>query len=529
MTTVAFQRSAPVQIAKGGPLGLYFAWGAFAKVDGEPFVDAHGDIIPEDDLVAGAVGLAKSNTLRLEHSGGARGEVPLVMPLTTDIKAALGIESPNSGLVVGFRPDVELAKAIDAGEIVEMSIAGRALAELAKAEIAKGADGAPVAKTEHKRTLRQLEIDEISLVKRAAHGAGTRIAIAKRKSTAPPVEVIKDAATAAKWLKKAIARHERHMNGTESTSDTSQQKLMDEIRAALGELDVSAVDMAKRAPAMTTPTAGHQHLIWDVEEADGGTSYEVMPGSEYGHSHPFVRLADGSISIGEAAGHTHTVSTEEATMADDINKQLLAAQADVSKAEQRTAAVLALPVEQFAFAKRLVGGELAAYLAKSATERAEAAKPVHVAKSGEVFYASDDARLVSMAKAHDAMAEQVELAKAATATAEIAKAAASIPHVKGADLIAKAIHGGALTADERKSALADLAAVNASIALITQPIGKGGAPGPSSALEAFDAGLATFAKAAGKAPDAIADEFMSTPEGQRLYAAYEAERGIARA
>ena len=191
--------------------------------------------------------------------------------------------------------------------------------------------------------------------------------------------------------------------------------------------------------------------------------------------------------------------------------------------------MLALPVEQFAFAKRLVGGELAAYLAKSATERAEAAKPVHVAKSGEVFYASDDARLVSMAKAHDAMAEQVELAKAATATAEIAKAAASIPHVKGADLIAKAIHGGALTADERKSALADLAAVNASIALITQPIGKGGAPGPSSALEAFDAGLATFAKAAGKAPDAIADEFMSTPEGQRLYAAYEAERGIARA
>jgi hypothetical protein len=486
VTTVAFQRSAPVQIAKGGPLGLYFAWGAFAKVDGEPFVDAHGDIIPEDDLVAGAVGLAKSNTLKLEHSGGARGEVPLVMPLTTDIKAALGIESPNSGLVVGFRPDVELAKAIDAGEIVEMSIAGRALAELAKAEIAKGADGAPVAKAEHKRTLRQLEIDEISLVKRAAHGAGTRIAIAKRKSTAPPV---------------------------------------DEIRAALRELDVSAVDMAKRAPAMTAPTNGHQHLIWDVEEADGGTSYEVMPGSEYGHSHPFVRLADGSISIGEAAGHTHTVSTEEATMADDINKQLLAAQADVTKAEQRTAAVLALPVEQFAFAKRLVGGELAAYLAKSATERAEAAKPVHVAKSGEVFYSSDDARLVSMAKAHDAMAEQVELAKAAAATAEIAKAAAALPNVKGADLIAKAIHGGALTADERKSALADLAAVNASIALITQPIGKGGAPASNDAesqLEALaksiQAGVPgmSFAKAF--------DEALATEKGAALYAQAEAAK-----
>ncbi len=471
MTTVAFQRNAPVQIAKGGPLGLYFAWGAFAKVDGEPFVDAHGDIIPEDDLVAGAVGLAKSNTLKLEHSGGARGEVPLVMPLTTDIKAALGIESPNSGLVVGFRPDVELAKAIDAGEIIEMSIAGRALAELAKAELAKGADGAPIAKAEHKRTLRQLEIDEISLVKRAAHGAGTRIAIAKRA-------------------------------------------------------DASPAEVAKRAPAMTDPTNGHQHLIWDVEEADGGTSYEVMPGAEYGHSHPFVRRADGSISIGEAAGHTHTVSTtEEATMADDINKQLLAAQADVSKAEQRTAAVLALPVEQFAFAKRLVGGELAAYLAKSATERAEAAKPVHVAKSGEVFYASDDPRLVSMAKAHDAMAEQVEVAKAAAATAEIAKAAAALPNVKGADLIAKAIHGAALTADERKSALADLAAVNATVAVITQPIGKGGAPGPNDAesqLEALaksiQAGVPgmSFAKAF--------DEALATEKGSALYAQAEAAK-----
>lgn len=471
MTTVAFQRNAPVQIAKGGPLGLYFAWGAFAKVDGEPFVDAHGDIIPEDDLVAGAVGLAKSNTLKLEHSGGARGEVPLVMPLTTDIKAALGIESPNSGLVVGFRPDVELAKAIDAGEIIEMSIAGRALAELAKAELAKGADGAPIAKAEHKRTLRQLEIDEISLVKRAAHGAGTRIAIAKRA-------------------------------------------------------DASPAEVAKRAPAMTDPTNGHQHLIWDVEEADGGTSYEVMPGAEYGHSHPFVRRADGSISIGEAAGHTHTVSTtEEATMADDINKQLLAAQADVSKAEQRTAAVLALPVEQFAFAKRLVGGELAAYLAKSATERAEAAKPVHVAKSGEVFYASDDPRLVSMAKAHDAMAEQVEVAKAAAATAEIAKAAAALPNVKGADLIAKAIHGAALTADERKSALADLAAVNATVAVITQPIGKGGAPGPNDAesqlevlAKSIQAGVPgmSFAKAF--------DEALATEKGSALYAQAEAAK-----
>ena len=150
---------------------------------------------------------------------------------------------------------------------------------------------------------------------------------------------------------------------------------------------------------------------------------------------------------------------------------------------------------------------------------------MHVAKSGEVFYASDDARLVSMAKAHDAMAEQVELAKAAAATAEIAKAAAALPNVKGADLIAKAIHGGALTADERKSALADLAAVNASIALITQPIGKGGAPASNDAesqLEALaksiQAGVPgmSFAKAF--------DEALATEKGTALYAQAEAAK-----
>ena len=483
MTTVSIAKHAPARIAKG-KLGVYFAWGAFSKRDGQTFTDSHGDQIPDDEMIAGALSLAKSAQLGHEHDGTITGSVPLVMPMTEDVQAALELTSPHAGLVVGFTPTAEVAKSIDeslaAGEPWQMSIEGLALAET----VAKSAAPGDVAKAEHKRTLRNLTINKIDLVRAAAHGAGTAIAIAKRADASPAVDA-----------------------------------------DALAKVAAQLREVVKRAPAMTTPTAGHQHLIWDVEEADGGTSYEVMPGSEYGHSHPFVRLADGSISIGEAAGHTHTVSTEEATMADDINKQLLAAQADVTKAEQRTAAVLALPVEQFAFAKRLVGGELVAYLAKSATERAEAAKPVYVAKSGEVFYASDDARLVSMAKAHDAMAEQVELAKAATATAEIAKAAAALPNVKGADLIAKAIHGGALTADERKSALADLAAVNASIALITQPIGKGGAPASNDAesqLEALaksiQAGVPgmSFAKAF--------DEALATEKGAALYAQAEAAK-----
>lgn len=44
-------------------------------------------------------------------------------------------------------------------------------------------------------------------------------------------------ADAIKWLKKAIARHERHMSGKEATSEASQQKMMDEMQAALDELE----------------------------------------------------------------------------------------------------------------------------------------------------------------------------------------------------------------------------------------------------------------------------------------------------
>lgn len=42
---------------------------------------------------------------------------------------------------------------------------------------------------------------------------------------------------AKKMLKAAIARHERHMAGTEPTDEASQRKLMDEMRAAYAALE----------------------------------------------------------------------------------------------------------------------------------------------------------------------------------------------------------------------------------------------------------------------------------------------------
>lgn len=52
-----------------------------------------------------------------------------------------------------------------------------------------------------------------------------------------------DVPAATGWLNRAIARHERHMNGTEPTTgpagEASQQKMMDEMRAAAKALGVA--------------------------------------------------------------------------------------------------------------------------------------------------------------------------------------------------------------------------------------------------------------------------------------------------
>lgn len=544
---VAFTQSLPAKIAKG-KLGVYFAWGAFEKYDGEVFTDSHGDQIPGDEFVAAALSLAKSGVLGHEHDGTVNGSVPLVMPMTDDIKEALELTGPHSGLTVGFEPVGEMAKSLDAGDLWELSIAGEAWAELVKTGIAKS--GEPVEKAEHKRTLRKLKLNEISLVKRGAHGAGTKIAIAKRAPDAPPAgeadvlavltknadairslfaePVEKSTAGAKKKLKAAIARHERHMAGTEATDDKSQQKMMDEMRAALEELGSDGV--MKRAPALTAADgSGHAHLISDADEPDGFTSWEKAPGSEYGHSHPWVHGPDGSISIGEAEGHRHTLET---SMPDDLSKTLAAAQndltaarAEIAKRDTRcsalTAALLAavaMPPDQAAFAKRLPAGELETFLAKSDADRAAVAKPVHVAKSGEVFFASDDPRLVSMAKSYDAQADVIAKQAEAAQLAVIEKSVAAVPVLKGAALLVKAAY--LLPEAERATALADLQTINATVAMVTKSVGRVGPENDADPKVVLEKAVEAFAKSHPTlSPIEARREFGGSDEGQRLYAA----------
>jgi hypothetical protein len=71
---------------------------------------------------------------------------------------------------------------------------------------------------------------------------GVKAAQADSRMAASHVEAVK-------WLRAAIARHERHMNGTEATDDASQQTMMAEMMAALHALEMSDDDTGHSSKA----------------------------------------------------------------------------------------------------------------------------------------------------------------------------------------------------------------------------------------------------------------------------------------
>lgn len=473
MTTVDFRKASPLACSFDAELGVCVGWACFSKKDGKDYVDAHGDHFPDVELFKAVDALnripVEQRAINVEHAGPDRGVIVSAFALTEDFaKAAVPkIDTGGTyGVLVTFKPDAELLKSIKAGESVCLSIEGRAhdVETIAKSA---GADIADIAATAHKRTMRQVELTKLAVVKAGAH-EGAAVAIVKG-APADPIVL---------W---------------------------------------QAAKLAKRAPALTTVTNGHQHLITDIECADGFTSYELSPGAEYGHSHPFVRGADGAITVGTTDGHTHDIAnTGDATMADDLAKSL---SADLAKARGMLATALELPADQLAFAKRLDGAALESYLAKSDAERASAATPIHKSeRTGRAFFHGEEA-LVELAKDADAMHAEVAKSRAAAEQAEIAKSAAALPHLVGNALIAKAVH--LLPEAERVEAVKHLATINASIGTVTRPIGKGQEPDPviKSAERELEDALEAFAKAAGKSPDACLVEFTKTAEGKRLYAA----------
>lgn len=508
MPPVAFAKISAAPIRFDKKLGRAVGWACFSKKAGEEYVDLHGDHFPDDELFKAVDALMKlpveKRELNVEHAGAARGTIVTAFALGEDIAKSLTCDTGgNYGVLASVEPDAALLKSIEAGELLCWSIEGLAH----DVETITKSAGADIAATKHKRTMRKVELTKLALVKAGAHeGAGVTLL----KSAEPPAGAMADV-----------------MSGTGGHAI---------LRSLL--LQVPA-PVAKRTPAMTSPHDGHQHLIGDVEERDGFTSWETASNDPYGHSHPWVRT-DTGITIGEANGHSHTLETS--TMPTEIEKaqaDVTAARTEIAKRDTRITTLAAallvacsLPPEQAAYAKRLPESEREGFLAKSVDERTKLATPIHKSeRTARVFYAGEES-LAEMAKDNDAMHAKVEKAEAATATATFEKRVATeLPHLRGTvaerAAVLKAVEGIPDEA-QRKVALEMLKSADAAMAPLFKAQGHGGghlpaagdgAPGTGGELGQIALQIQKDLGGEAKCSFAKAyDMALDTPRGRVLYA-----------
>lgn len=228
---------------------------------------------------------------------------------------------------------------------------------------------------------------------------------------------------------------------------------MNTLRSA--KMDGKAEKMHHRTKTglLLGSTNGHQHGIDVTSVMMPGnatvTSYDAGEDDEHGHAHPVVVNPDGSIEVGEAKGHTHTVDAEKLVamreivmrakmaqqtlamergdmvgkatetltakkdgqnMSDELAtlKADLAVQTAIAGMDDATKAYFN-GLDDEAKAEFIVFGteKRAEVVAKAAAAASEADPVIYKSIDGREFRKSDDERLVAEAKRGDAMAKQL--------------------------------------------------------------------------------------------------------------------------
>jgi hypothetical protein len=281
-------------------------------------------------------------------------------------------------------------------------------------------------------------------------------------------------------------------------------------------------DLSKSS-ALTNAVDGHSHLIRDTDY-DGGivnageTSYSTGAGSDGGHSHPWIRLEDGSLVIGESGGHTHQIAAiaakranqGEPDMPKSIENQLEEALAEIEKMKGAAETAVAKAADDLSKARhdRIKAGMSPAerkrfdglsdddkktFLAGSKKKRGEEmakwsdSDPVIYKAENGIEYRESQREISEIVKSADADRKDTRLAKAEAADAKIEKRIGvdfpAFPNAAAAGALLKAAEG---IEDEtlRKDAVTLLKTSNAAIASLGENAGVGG-----------DGGEGKFAKA----------------------------------
>lgn len=299
--------------------------------------------------------------------------------------------------------------------------------------------------------------------------------------------------------------------------------------------------------AITTAVMGHTHLVGAIDDMQSGCTssektYEpgVHSDSYYSyHSHPWVRMEDGSILLGESQGHTHEIATAAAS----LEKSPIVTPANkstppITSQKVEPMKLVILTEAQKAYYDKLSTTDGEAFIAKSHADReadlqkAKDADPVIY--TGETTKTqvrrSDGALALQLAQQNEANAVAAKAAndlaqteKAARELVELQKrAAATIGNLAGSD----AAHCALLKAAEsitdeklREETIVALKAANGLMAKASKAKGTGGEDVAEevTAKEQLDSLVAKHAADHKVDRPTATAEVMKTAEGRRLY------------
>ena len=110
---------------EAGEFEPYFDTGSYDE-SGELVAD---HISEEEMLHAVTSFMEDARVAKEQHEGGQRGTIVHSLPLTEDLAKQLGWDVPMTGWIVAMKPDPEMFKRFQSGELTGFSIGGRARRE----------------------------------------------------------------------------------------------------------------------------------------------------------------------------------------------------------------------------------------------------------------------------------------------------------------------------------------------------------------------------------------------------------------
>lgn len=445
-------------------LGLVFGWAFASSLDGgkTPYADLQGDEIDDDFVKVAMDFMLGGAATDVMHDGEQDGRIAFALPITKEIGAALGIKSDTVGLAVAIKPSPDVFAKFKSGELKGFSIAGTG--ERTEKSIAKDSD------------VPDDGDDSTKMMSCPACGAD-----AKKGG------VCKDCGYS---MKRDFSADQRRADAKSGV--------------AMGDGSFPIANASDLANAC----------------------------QDYGRAGSKAAVAAHIKSRAAALGLTNKLPTD-GPLAEALGTAKHAPHTENSTMEKlakfRSVIACMATAHLAAFAK-MSEADQDALIEKSPTERAtEIEKSIVVdpviykAADGTEYHKSEEklAKAVERADKADAAAQQAAFEKSADAVigkfpgdvqvrAWIMKSLATAP---------------APSEDMRSKAMDSMRGANGTYALLEKHVGHSGGAGVigGTALDAYNAGHAEFAKAAGKKPGACVDEFHADPKGAALYKAYREE------